>query len=191
MAIRSHVFTDGGEFCSNVLNASTEPNDSDIGPFIFGATGSDPPRCSATNTTKQQAGKTNDQVLDHGLSGALRLAVSLASPRHPSRLCRSGLLIQLRLECGLDCGHVQLGLGPADDDLWGERSVRDHVTLRLLQADGAIGGAGVGAIVGGEGPVHGVDDAVNCVAVAGGDGPGKCGGHGGVVVVGSGVDFWV
>ena len=28
--------------------------------------------------TKQQAGKTNDQVLNHGLSGALCLAVSLS-----------------------------------------------------------------------------------------------------------------
>ena len=107
MTIRSHVFTDGGEFCCDVLNASTEPDDSDIGPFVLGATGSDPPRCSATNTAKQQAGKTNDQVLNHGLSGALRLAVSLASPRQPSRLGRSGLLIQLRLECspGVGGGH--------------------------------------------------------------------------------------
>jgi hypothetical protein len=49
-----------------VLNASTEPNDGDIGPFIFGATGGNPPGCAATNTTEQQAGKTNDQILDHG-----------------------------------------------------------------------------------------------------------------------------
>jgi hypothetical protein len=37
--------------------------------------------------------------------------------------------------------------------------------------------------------VDGKDDAVSRGAVAGGDGPGKCGGHGGVVVVGSGVDY--
>jgi len=135
MTIRSHVFTDGGEFCCDVLNASTEPDDSDIGPFVLGATGSDPPRCSATNTAKQQAGKTNDQVLNHGLSGALRLAVSLASPRHTSRLGRSGLLIQLRLECGLDLSNLliaaELVLHPADDDLWGQVAV---VRSRLAMA---------------------------------------------------------
>jgi len=93
----------------------------------------------------------------------------------------------LRLECGLDGRHVQLGLGPADDDLWGERSVRDHVTFRLLQADGSVGGTNVGAIVGSNGPVDGVDDRISRVALKVGDGPGV-GGHGGVVV-GRGVDY--
>ena len=36
--------------------------------------------------------------------------------------------------------------------------------------------------------MHGEDDAVSRVALAGGNGPGECGGHGGGVV-GSGVDL--
>jgi len=92
------------------------------------------------------------------------------------------------LQCCFDRRHVQLVLRPADDDLRGERSVRDHVAFGLLQADAAVGGAGVGAVVGGNGPVDDVDDAVNRVAFEVGDGPGV-GGHGGVVVVGSGVDY--
>jgi hypothetical protein len=38
--------------------------------------------------------------------------------------------------------------------------------------------------------VDGVDDAVFRGALAGGNGPGV-GGHGGVVVVGRGVDYWL
>ena len=109
-------------------------------------------------------------------------------PRQPSRLGRSSLLIQLRLECGLDRRHIQLALHPADYQLRCQVGVWDDVALRLLQADGAIGRTGVGAVVGRHGVVHGEDDAVNRGAVAGGDGPGVGGGHGGVVAVGSGVD---
>jgi hypothetical protein len=36
-----------------------------------------------------------------------------------------------------------------------------------------------------------VDDPVFRGALAGGNGPGVGGGHGGVVVVGSGVDYWL
>jgi len=110
-------------------------------------------------------------------------------PRHASRLGRSGLFIQLRLECGLDGGHVQLGLHPADDDLRCQVSVRDRIPCRWLQADAAIGGAGVCAIAGSNCVMRvedGVDVAVIRVAKEVGDGPGVGGGHGGVVVVGSG-----
>ena len=114
-------------------------------------------------------------------------------PRHPSSLGWSGLLIQLRLKCSLDCGHVQLVLHPADHDLRRQVGVGDDVALRLLQADGAVGGAGIGAVVGSHGPVHGEDDAVSRVAFEVGDGPGvgggHGGGHGGDGVVGSGVDL--
>ena len=95
----------------------------------------------------------------------------------------------MRLECGLDRRHIQLALHPADYQLRCQVGVRDHVAFRLLQADGAVGGAGVCAVVGGKGPVHGVDDAVSRGALKIGDGPGVGGGHGGVVVVGSGVDY--
>jgi len=109
-------------------------------------------------------------------------------PRHTSRLGRSSLFIQLILECGLDSRHVQLGLGPADHQLRCQVSVGDDVAFRLLQADGAVGGADVGAVVGGNGVVDGEDDAVSRGALKVGDGPGVGGGHGGVVV-GSGVDY--
>jgi len=109
-------------------------------------------------------------------------------PRHTSRLGRSCLLIQLRLECGLDLRHVQLALHPANHQIRCQVSVWDYVAFRLLQADGAIGGAGVGAVVGSHGVVDGEDDAVSRGAVAGRNGLGVGGGHGGVVVVGRGVD---
>ena len=109
-------------------------------------------------------------------------------PGDTSRLSRGNLLIELGLEGSFDCGHVQLGLDPADHQLRCQVAVGDHVAIRLLQADGAIGRAGVGAIVGGKGPVDGVDDPISRVAFEVGDGPGV-GGHGGVVVVGSGVDY--
>ena len=101
-------------------------------------------------------------------------------PRHPiSRLGRCGLLIQLRLKCGLDGGYVQLGLRPADDQLRGQVGVGDEVIFRLLQVDGAIGGAGIGAVIGSHGVMHGEDDAIGGVAGKVGDGPGVGGGHGG------------
>ena len=100
-------------------------------------------------------------------------------PGDTSRLSRSSLFVQLRLKCGLDGGHVQLVLAPTDDDFGGQVGVGDDVALRLLQADAAVCRAGVGAIGGGNGPVHGQDNAVSRVAVAGGDGPGVGGGHGG------------
>jgi hypothetical protein len=110
-------------------------------------------------------------------------------PGDTSRRSRSRLLIKLGLQCGFDRGHVQLVLRPADHQLRCQVGVWDHVAFGLLQADAAVGGAGVGAIVGGKGPVDGVDDAVSRVALKVGDSPGVGGGHGGVVVVGSGVDL--
>jgi len=56
-------------------------------------------------------------------------------PRHTSRLGRSSLFIQLRLECGLDLSNLliaaELVLHPADDDLWGQVAV---VRSRLAMA---------------------------------------------------------
>jgi len=112
--------------------------------------------------------------------------MSDVSPRKTSGFGRRTLLVQLTLEGLTNGGNLliaaELVLHPADYQLRCQVSVRDHVTFRLLQADGAISGAGVGAVVGSHGVVDGEDDAVSRGAVAGGDGPGKCGGHGGVGV---------
>ena len=97
-------------------------------------------------------------------------------PRHPSRFSRCSLFIQLGLKCGLDGGYVQLGLHPADEQLRGQVGVGDDVAFRLLQADAAIGGAGIGAVVGGQGPVDHDHNSVSGGAVEVGDGPGVGGG---------------
>jgi hypothetical protein len=48
--IGAHILSDGREFSGNVLDTSTELDDGDIGPFVLGATGGNPPGCTATNT---------------------------------------------------------------------------------------------------------------------------------------------
>ena len=89
------------------------------------------------------------------------------------------MLIQLSLKHTFDRWHVQPVPHPTDNDLGGQVGVGDDVTLRLLQANGAVGGAGIGAVGGGNGVVDGRDDAISRVALKVGNGPGKCGGHGG------------
>lgn len=111
----------------------------------------------------------------------MRLSYSLADPWQPGGFGRRALLIQLSLKCDLDGGHVQLALDPADDGFGGQVGVGDDAALGLLQADAAIGGAGIGAIGGKQGPMHGEDDAISRVAFEVEDSPGVGGGHGGVV----------
>lgn len=91
------------------------------------------------------------------------------------------LFVQLALESGFDFGNFFVAaegfFDPADHGIFREVAVGDQV-VGALEADAAVGAAGVGAVFSVHGVVSGKHEAVIGLALEGVDTPNKVGGHG-------------
>ena len=91
------------------------------------------------------------------------------------------LLIQLALESGFDFGNFFVAsegfFDPADHGVFREVAVGNQI-VGALEADAAIGTAGVGAVISVHGVVSSKHEAVVGFVFQGVDTPNKVGGHG-------------